>query len=435
MTLMPVSNIWARGSSWSKAGALRWISQYSSMPSMESVSSGWPSTLKTWPSTALPTGTVMPRPRLRTGAPRTRPSVCCMQMQRTRPSPICWATSAVTWWAEPSSSMVNSTAWLISGRACGGNSTSMTGPAMATTRPSASVPAGDVSCRVVVVIGSSSLRLAERFGPADDLHDLGGDGILTGAVHHARQGADELVRVVGGRCHGALLGREEGGGTFEEGGEDLRLEGPGGQPEQQLRGLGLELGVTLQRPVVLLVLVPGTLGKGERQQLLTLDPLGPGGDEPGRDQLHEVDLAGRKRRGHDRRDVAGVGELGTVGETRERLRQLDAPEPEVGRGLLAHRPHRHLGAVPLVLDHEPLGGPQRARIVGPRQAPVARDGQDPDVARGLGRAEQQPRRDRIGRRGQPEDPLHPLAERPVGRDPRLGAYDPRGGDELHRLGD
>ena len=63
---------------------------------MSSVSSGWPSTLKTWPSTALPTGTVMPRPVLRTGAPRTRPSVGCMQMQRTRPSPICWATSAVT---------------------------------------------------------------------------------------------------------------------------------------------------------------------------------------------------------------------------------------------------------------------------------------------------------------------------------------------------
>ena len=29
------------------------------------------------------------------------PSVGCMQMQRTRPSPICWATSAVTWWAGP----------------------------------------------------------------------------------------------------------------------------------------------------------------------------------------------------------------------------------------------------------------------------------------------------------------------------------------------
>src|SRR5580700_3323888 len=259
------------------------------MPSMESVSSGWPSTLKTWPSTALPTGTEMPRPRLRTGAPRTRPSVCCMQMQRTRPSPICWATSAVTWWEDPSSSMVNSTAWLISGRACGGNSTSMTGPAMATTRPSASVPAGDVSCMVVVVIGSSSLRLAERLGPADDLHDLGGDGVLTGAVHDAGQGADELVRVLGGGGHGALLGGEERGRPLQQGGEDLRLQCPGGQLLQQLLGLRLELGVTLERPV-LLVDHPRLLGQGQRQHLHALDVLGAGRNEAGRHHLHQVDL-------------------------------------------------------------------------------------------------------------------------------------------------
>ena len=40
MTLMPVSNIWARGSSWSKSGAGRWISQRSSTGPMSSVSSG-----------------------------------------------------------------------------------------------------------------------------------------------------------------------------------------------------------------------------------------------------------------------------------------------------------------------------------------------------------------------------------------------------------
>ena len=37
----------------------------------------------------------MPRPVLMTVAPRARPSVGLRQMQRTRPSPICWATSAV----------------------------------------------------------------------------------------------------------------------------------------------------------------------------------------------------------------------------------------------------------------------------------------------------------------------------------------------------
>jgi hypothetical protein len=39
-------------------------------------------------------------------------------------------------WAVPSISMSISTAWLISGSECWGNSTSTTGPAMATTRPS-----------------------------------------------------------------------------------------------------------------------------------------------------------------------------------------------------------------------------------------------------------------------------------------------------------
>ena len=92
-------------------------------------------TLKTWPSTASPTGTEMPRPVLTTVAPRARPSVGFRQTQRTRPSPICWATSAVMMISSPSTTSFTWTAVLISGRACGGNSTSMTGPAMATIRP------------------------------------------------------------------------------------------------------------------------------------------------------------------------------------------------------------------------------------------------------------------------------------------------------------
>src|SRR5205807_1258313 len=81
---------------------------------------------------ARPTGTRMPWPRLRTGAPRLRPSVGFMAMARTRLSPMCWATSATTVFVRPSTSMSNSTAKLISGRALGGNSTSTTGPTMAT---------------------------------------------------------------------------------------------------------------------------------------------------------------------------------------------------------------------------------------------------------------------------------------------------------------
>ena len=50
MTLMPVSNIRAFGSSWSKVGGSRWISHRSSIPSVigsPPVSRGSPSTLNT----------------------------------------------------------------------------------------------------------------------------------------------------------------------------------------------------------------------------------------------------------------------------------------------------------------------------------------------------------------------------------------------------
>ena len=137
MTLMPVGNICALGSSESNAGAGRWISQRS-WTSTDGTSRGSPSTLKTWPSVASPTGTEMPGPVLRTAVPRTRPSVGFMAMARTRLSPICWATSAVTTMSSPCTGMVNSRAVLISGSAAGGNSTSTTGPAMATILPSVS---------------------------------------------------------------------------------------------------------------------------------------------------------------------------------------------------------------------------------------------------------------------------------------------------------
>src|SRR3984957_16342894 len=386
MTLMPVSNIWALGSSWSNAGAARWISQRSSIPSILSVSSGWPSTLKTCPSTALPTGTEMPRPRLRPAPPRTSPSVCCMQMQRTRPSPICWATSAATVWVVPSSSMSNSTSKLISGSACGGNSTAIPGPAMATTRPSSSAPPVVPSAlSAVVVMRSSSLRLAERLGSADDLHDLGGDGVLTGAVHDAGQGADELVRVLGGGGHGALLGGEERGRTLEQGGEDLRLQRPRGQLLQELRGLRLELGVALERPVPP-VDRPGLLGQGQRQHLHALDALGAGGNEPGRHHLHQVDVAGDERCSHNGRYLAGVPELGPIGDAGERPCHVNAAVAQIGRRLLADSPHGHFGAGGPVLGCGALRQAQDARVVGAGQAPVPRDGQDPEVLRWPGRA-------------------------------------------------
>src|SRR5271167_704963 len=123
---------------------------------------------------------------------------------------------------------------------------------MATTRPSSSTrPVVPSALSAVVVMRSSSLRLAERLGPADDLHDLGGDGVLTGAVHVAGQGADQLVRVLGGSGHGALLGGEKRCRALEQRSEDLRLQGPGGQLLQELGGLRLELGVALEGALLL----------------------------------------------------------------------------------------------------------------------------------------------------------------------------------------
>ena len=118
------------------------------------MSSGSPITFHTCPSVPSPTGIVMPRPRLRTGVPRFSPSVGFMQMARTRLSPICCATSAVTVIFSPSSSMSISSALLISGSASGGNSTSMTGPAIATTRPSLAVGSA------VVVMPAPVLRVS-----------------------------------------------------------------------------------------------------------------------------------------------------------------------------------------------------------------------------------------------------------------------------------
>ncbi len=175
---------------------------------MSSVSSDSPMTLKTCPSTASPTGTVIPRPVWRTTAPRTSPSVGFMHTQRTRPSPICWATSPVTVIVSPSMMMSTSTAWLISGNECGGNSTSTTGPAIATTRPVSRVV---FSGAMVICF---SLSRAERFGAAHDFHDFGRDRVLTGPVHDATEVLSEFVGVVGRGGHGALLTDVKRGRAF-----------------------------------------------------------------------------------------------------------------------------------------------------------------------------------------------------------------------------
>src|SRR5437763_10440167 len=82
------------------------------------------------------------------------------------------------------------------------------------------VDRGGVVDQEVVAIGR---RLAQRLRPTDDLHDLGGDGVLSGSVHHAAQAGDEVFGVVGRGLHGALAGSVLGGRRIEQGGEGARL--------------------------------------------------------------------------------------------------------------------------------------------------------------------------------------------------------------------
>src|SRR3954452_16662236 len=206
-----------------------------------------------------PTGTEIGPPVSPTSAPRTRPSVGCMEMVRTTLSPRCWATSRVS--VLPRSARVTSTFRALnrSGIASRGNSTSTTGPVTRTTRPLAPwvcEVVGRSSVRVICAVllpcgavlwvdrGSGSVVGAGRHegvGAADDLADLLGDLGLAGLVGLPREVLRKLLGVVGGRLHRPAPRRRLRGRGLEHrrvdpGGDVLRQQ----RVEQRLRG-GLEL--------------------------------------------------------------------------------------------------------------------------------------------------------------------------------------------------
>ena len=264
MTLMPVSNMSARGSSWSNAGESRWISHRSSTAPMSSVSSASPSTLKTWPSVASPTGTDSPRPRFRTGVPRCRPSVALRHTQRTRPSPICCATSAVTVTLRAFEVEVHLDGHVDLGQARGAGTRRRRPARDGDHSPFGAVTVvaggglGECGCHDVLA-SYSALGvggLAQCLGSPDDLHDLGGDGVLTGAVHVPSQRLGQLVGVLGGRRHGPLPGRVLAGGRLEQGAEQRRLDIAGHQLHEEVGGLGLEFGVPLASRCLVVVARP-----------------------------------------------------------------------------------------------------------------------------------------------------------------------------------
>ena len=97
MTLIPVTNISVRGSSWSSGGGSRWIGHRTVMSSDEvGTSSVSPRALNTCPLVTSPTGTSIGAPVLITSVPRTMPSVGSIETARTMLSPMCCSTSKVS---------------------------------------------------------------------------------------------------------------------------------------------------------------------------------------------------------------------------------------------------------------------------------------------------------------------------------------------------
>src|SRR5436190_3004764 len=378
-----------------------------------------------------------------------------MQIARTRLSPICWATSATMRMGSPSSSISISMAWLISGSASGGNSTSTTGPAMATTRPSfSSVPARSSA---VTVIGSTPLLsrrslgghadaevfaerllrallsvVAERLGATDDLGDLGGDGVLSGPVHHAREAHGELVGVVARGLHRPLAGGVLGSSRVEQRSEDARLDVPRQEPLQDLPRSGLEL-VGRARPFRLtrtLVLVANDLAV-QRHQRTDDDLLAPDRDEARIDDLHHVDAPVEERVAHGGGHAAGVLVRRLVAEAGEGGLHRQAAVAEVALPLAADHVDRRVAPHFAMLRDLALGRAQPRRVVRAAQAAV---GGDHDVADApdLRPRHQEGALDRAAGVGEVVDDLGDLvAVRNRRLDPGLSPHDAAGRDELH----
>src|SRR2546426_9435613 len=177
-------------------------------------STGFPITLMTRPSVSRPTGTEIGSPRSSASMPLTIPSVGSMATQRTRFSPGCCSTSAVTSIASEDSLERPwiRTALRMDGRCSSGNSMSMTGPIIRTTLP-----------LFIRSFSAGPRGSFQRRGAADNLQDLLGDPGLADLVHVEGQALDHLGGVLGGRVHRRHPGSLLGGGRLQKRPEDLGL--------------------------------------------------------------------------------------------------------------------------------------------------------------------------------------------------------------------
>src|SRR6478609_2296109 len=202
-----------------------------------------PSALNTWPLTTSPTGTEMGAPVSVTGAPRTRPSVGCIEMLRTMSSPRCRATSRVRVWASPAPVTSTCRALNNGGTPPRGNSMSTTGPMTRTTRPVVGGASVVVMESVLFISGCG-----ESVGAADNLGEFLGDLRLPGLVGLPTEVLDDVVRVVrrglaGGPTGCRLAGRGVQQRRVDPGLEILRQH----LVQQQIRRR-LELVGRQQRP-------------------------------------------------------------------------------------------------------------------------------------------------------------------------------------------
>ena len=96
ITLIPVSKISTVGESSRNVGGSRWIDQRCTPSGAGLLSTGSPSTFQIRPSVSSPTGTEIGPPVSTTSSPRASPSVESIATARTRSSPRCCCTSAIS---------------------------------------------------------------------------------------------------------------------------------------------------------------------------------------------------------------------------------------------------------------------------------------------------------------------------------------------------
>src|ERR1700730_430988 len=261
-------------------------------------STGSPITFMMRPSVPTPTGTMIGTPVSLTSWPRTRPSAVSIAMVRTVDSPRCCATSSTRrlppFWV--------SSALRMAGR-CPSNCTSTTAPMTWVMRPVwlAGVAINSLlRIRILSSVGMIALAPLHGLGAEDDVDQLLGYHLLTGAVVDQGLLADHVAGVAGGVVHRAHLRAVERGVVFQQRAADLHREIARQQAGQDLVFFRLVF-VRCRRTRI------GRLGlHHQRNDLLRGRDLRDHGLEARIEQRADVELAGLEAGDNFVGDVFGI---------------------------------------------------------------------------------------------------------------------------------